>query len=158
VGLISRLFAVGFLAASLTACAAKIPVDDPGEAVGGPPAQAEAHVDSWFARVISGAPDLGWSLIDPRNRDLFGGEANYRAAITTDDWSGVHYRIGTIDLSDGEYRVHVELALDEGATLPTFFQRYGFVQGQPTNSGFAGYVVVRLGIPGEPSGIQAVGG
>lgn len=105
----------------------------------------------------SGAPDLGWSLIYPGTRGPFVDEATYRSVIKEDGWAGIRYEIGPARLTDGEYRVQVELTIDPGAELPRFFERWGFVQGERTDGGLSGFVVVRLGTLIEPSGIQAIG-
>lgn len=155
-GLIRGLLLAGLLGVGLAACSA-MPVDDPGEAVGGGPSEAVEYVEAWFGSVTSGAPDLGWSLIYPGTRDLFVDEATYRSVLEEDDWAKIGYEVGPVRLSDGEYLVQVTLTLAAGAELPQFFERWGFIQGELTDDGFSGVVVVRLGTLLEPSGIQAIG-
>ena len=143
------------LALLLAACSYVTPSVDPadrGEAVGGPPATAEALVSAWLRSASEKTGDLGWGLLYPNIRtDMFGSEDRYRAAIEGSDWSSFSYRVLDAGLHDGEYRVQIEL---EG-TAPAFLTDWGFAQMQSETSGF---MVVRLGVGTESSGIQAVGG
>ncbi|HYO44884.1 MAG TPA: hypothetical protein VES19_16925 [Candidatus Limnocylindrales bacterium] len=147
------LFAVA--AFLLVACSYLTPSVDPadqGEAVGGPPATAEAIVSAWLRAASEKTGDLGWGLLYPNLRtDLFGSEDRYRGAIEGSDWSSFRYRVLDVGLHDGEYLVRIEI----DGTAPAFLSDWGFVQMQ---SGTVGFVVVRLGVGTEASGIQAVGG
>ena len=72
------------------------------------------------------------------------------------EWERVRYdvpadRVAGADLHDGEYQVRLEIA----GTAPAFLSDWGFVQMRSESNGF---MVVRLGVGIEPSGIQALGG
>ncbi len=139
----------------LAACSYLPPIVDPadrGEAVGGPPATAEAIVDAWLRTASEKTGDLGWGLLYPSIRtDMFGSEDRYRRAIEGSDWSSLRYRVLDAGLRDGEYQVQMEIA----GTAPAFLSDWGLVQ---MRSEHVGFMVVRLGVGTEPSGIQAVGG
>lgn len=143
------------LALLLAACSYVTPSVDPadqGEAVGGPPATAEAIVSGWLRSASEKTGDLGWGLLYPNIRtDMFGSEDRYRGAIEASDWSSFRYRVLDAGLHDGEYQVQIEIA----GTAPTFLSDWGFVQ---MRSETVGFMVVRLGVGTEPSGIQAIGG
>lgn len=135
------------------------PVDDPGEAVGGPPAVAELVVDRWLAGVSGGDGDLGWGLLYPNLRqDLFGGEAAYRASVADADWTGFTWSVENTGLRDGEYRVRVVLH-GKVTAIEGFLSDWGILQvDEVTDDGaYHGFIVVRIGVGGEPSGIQATG-
>jgi hypothetical protein len=139
----------------LAACSYVTPSVDPadrGEAVGGPPAMAEAIVSAWLRSASEKTGDLGWGLLYPNIRtDMFGSANRYRAAIEGSDWSSFGYRVLEAGLHDGEYLVQIEIA----GTAPAFLSDWGFVQMQSESLGL---IVVRLGVGTEQSGIQAIGG
>jgi hypothetical protein len=143
------------LALLLAACSYITPGVDPadrGEAVGGPPATAEAIVSAWLRVASEQSGDLGWGLLYPNIRtDMFGSEDRYRGAIEASDWSSFSYRVLDAELHDGEYLVPIEML----GTAPAFLADWGFVQMRSEN---VGLMVVRLGVGTEPSGIQAIGG
>lgn len=151
----ARVAICAAVALLLAACSYLTPSVDPadqGEAVGGPPAMAEAIVSAWLRSASEKTGDLGWGLLYPNIRtDMFGSEDRYRGAIEGSDWSSFRYRVLGAGLHDGEYQVRI--AIDGPA--PAFLSDWGFVQMQSETVGF---VVVRLGVGNEPSGIQAIGG
>lgn len=149
-------FAMGVVVALLlVGCSYLTPsVDqaDQGEAVGGPPVAAEAIVRAWMRSASEQSGDRGWGLLYPSIRtDLFGSEERYRMAIEGSDWSSFTYQVAGADLHDGEYQVRLEI---EGVA-PAFLSDWGFVQ---MRSEGVGFMVVRLGVGIEQSGIQALGG
>ena len=166
VGLTTWLLAFALVAAcSIVPLSDPAPaVDDPGEWVGGTPEIATALVVDWFEAVQAPNGDLGWSLIHPASRDRVGTEDGYREALEGLDWSRFAYQVTAAAAEDGEYRVQVELT---GA--PSVLDELGLVQyhvvdgvgparsadGRIVERG-AGFVVVRIGLPGEGTGIQAV--
>ncbi len=160
-GVIRTLSSALLVIALVAGCSYLTPEpDDPGEQVGGPPETAEAVVTTWLSQVISGKDDLGWSMIYPNTRrDLFVTEAAYRVAVEKSDWSGVSFRVNNIAVTDGEYRVHVELRIKDGGAPPPFLAEWGVLQTtEPSTAGrVVGFITVRLGVDGEPSGIQATG-
>ena len=119
------------LALLLAACSYVTPSVDPadqGEAVGGPPATAEAIVRAWLRAASEKSGDLGWGLLYPNIRtDMFGSEDRYRAVIEASDWSSFRYRVLDADLHDGEYLVPIEMA----GTAPAFLSDWGFVRCGP---------------------------
>ena len=144
----------------LAACTNPRPsVDDPGEAVGGSPADATRIVQEWLQEAGTGADDLGWSLLFPNVRtDIIKSEDIYREAITTADWTKMHYTIGPVRTDDGEYRVGVTVPGGIGA-VPAPMRDWGLIQfpstdGVPSDDGF---MTVRIDPSGFPWGIQATG-
>ena len=159
--------ALALAALTLSGCGWVVPkVDDPGEAVGGPPAVAELLVEGWLDRVSRGDGNLGWSLLYPALReDLFGGEAAYRASVAGADWTGFRWSLEGTSLRDGEYQVRLAVA-GEATAIDGFLVDWGVVQVLERGDGGAGgaggaaahgFITVRLGTGGEPSGIQALG-
>jgi hypothetical protein len=143
------------VAVALAACGVVTPSvapEDRGEAAGGPPVTAEAIADSWLRAASRQQGDDGWSLLYPSTRtDLFGSEERYRAEIEAAEWSGFGYRMLGATLHDGEYQVRVEL--DD--IPPDVLLDWGLMQ---MTSATVGFVVVRIGVGSEASGVQAVGG
>jgi hypothetical protein len=148
------------LALGLVAAGCSIPAGDPGEAMGGSPAEAGQIVEDWIAEARSGVGDLGWSRLHPLVRDdVFGSYEVYQRAVVASDWSRLDYVIREVRTHDGTYLVAVRIPGGETST-PAFMLDWGIIQfppvdGRPSDDGVIG---VRIPPIVGDRGIKALGG
>jgi hypothetical protein len=146
------------LAACTTPAASR--VEEFAEAAGGNERVALEIVRAWFGDMAGDSEDRGWSLLYPTVRtEVVRSEADYRRTVASADWAGFRPSIAWVRLTDGEYRVAIEIPGGQKA-IPEFLVRWGLIYLAPEGGGTdneLGIVTVRIDPSGAPVGVQSLG-
>lgn len=115
--------------------------------------QAQQLLEAYLDALMGGAPDRGWSLLEPTSRRMaFGNdEALYRALAEAADWSRFAYHLRLQSQDDGAYYFALDLP-DGVESVPPFLladeHRVISLYGEA-------HMSVVIGVMGAPSGVVA---